>query len=160
LLDAQGIQVGDFIRLSDTGVSRWIVVGGTAIGFVNIFSSGSSAHGVFVAKPNDGGPPDAGVDAGSPTYPGFSFPTTASTAQIISDDTGGANGVGAVFLEQNGASFLYVKNDGLTRLSTGTVISSTAGSQVSISNYRGSFAVSLHETTTHSTYVIASECGR
>jgi hypothetical protein len=44
-------------------------------------------------------------------------------------------------------------------MATGTVISSSSGIQATISNYRGSFAVSLYESATHSTQVVASGCG-
>jgi hypothetical protein len=75
---------------------------------------------------------------------------------MVSDEVGGT---GAVLLEPNGASFLYVKADGTSRLATGTVISSSDGAQANISTYRGSFVVSLYEKTSHDTKVVASGCG-
>lgn len=95
---------------------------------------------------------------GSKPLPGTPCLMNSECNNPLSCTFGGAGGMGAVFLEQNGASFLYVKSDGATRLSTGTVISSSSGGQVAISNYHGSFAVSLYETATHSTQVVASEC--
>jgi hypothetical protein len=52
-----------------------------------------------------------------------------------------------------------MKTDGLMHLSTGTVISSASGIQAGISNYRGSFAISLFESSSHATQVVASGCG-
>ncbi|MES1209833.1 MAG: hypothetical protein ABUS79_28185, partial [Pseudomonadota bacterium] len=101
-----------------------------------------------------------GGDAGAPMqmFDTFTFPSTASTAHMISDDTGGAGGVGAVLLEQNGASFLYVMPDGTTRMATGTVISSANGAAAAISNYRGSFAISLYDDSVHATQMVGTSC--
>jgi hypothetical protein len=164
VLDKDGAQVGDFIQLSPLGVDHWVITGGMAGGFVNMFSQGGNANGVFVPIGSDGKPKspavDGGVDGGPPTFATFTFPTTASTAQAISDDTGGNGGVGVVMLERNGASFIYVKPDGVSRLSTGTVISSANGIETSISNYHGSFAVSLFDSVTHAAAVVASGCDK
>jgi hypothetical protein len=163
ILDKEGAQVGDFVQLSTRNATRWLTVGGLPGGFVTVYSSDANAVGVYVPIDADGKPKapavDGGVDGGPPTFAGFSFPTTATTAQAISDDAGGNGGVGMVLLEQNGASFLYIKPDGTSRLSTGTVISSSSGIEASISNYRGSFAVSLFEMSTHAAQVVASGCG-
>jgi hypothetical protein len=102
-------------------------------------------------------PADAGVpDGGTVTFPVGTFLSNAGQAHMISDDLGGTGGV---LLEPNGASFIYYKADGVTRLNTGTVISSSNGAQANISAYRGSFAVSLYDGKTHSTQVVASGCG-
>jgi len=66
--------------------------------------------------------------------------------------------VGTVYLENNGASFLYVTADGAKHFAVGTVISSSKGSQVAITNYGGSFSVSLFEAMQHATQVVASGC--
>jgi hypothetical protein len=162
ILDGEGNAVGPSITLSMVGLGNgplWTTVGGTSSGFVTISHQAGLAYQVFVPLTAMGGvsTPDAGVeDAGAPTaLPVVTFASTASQAHMVSDDLGGT---GAVLLEQNGASFLYVKADGTTRLATGTVISSAEGAQANISHYRGSFAVSLYEATSHVTKVIASGC--
>lgn len=167
VLDASGAQVGDFLRLSGIGVSHWVATGGTTQGFVGLFNNGSTAYGVYVPSSGatgvlDGGAStleDGGTDGSAVSVFGtFSFPTTATTAQMISDDTGGAGGVAAVMLETNGASFLYVTADGTTHTATGTVLTSPSGTEVAISNYHGSFAVSLYDGALHATQMKASGC--
>ncbi len=169
LLDGDGTQVGELIKISTTNVSHWVSVGGTSNGFVVLFNSSSTVNAVFVPTTgagsvvSDGGVPDGGADGGDagsagPSFGTFSMPSTASTAHMSSDDTGGANGVGAVLLESNGASFLYVTADGSKRMSTGTVISSASGSQVTLTNYHGSFALSLYDSAKHQTQVAISGC--
>ncbi len=170
ILDTDGVQVGDFILLSALNVSRWVATGGTTNGFVALWNTGGIAYGVFLPTtgaatvlPDGGALVDAGVDAGDAGAPRvfemFMYPTTATTARMISDDTGGAGGVGTVLLEANGTNFLYVMADGSRRLSVGTVISSAAGVKTALTNYRGSFGISLYESTTHATQIVASGCG-
>jgi hypothetical protein len=77
---------------------------------------------------------------------------------VISDDSGGAGGVGAVLLEANGAGFHYITADGARDMAIGTVISSASGAEIAISNYHGSFAVSLYDGSTHATQVTTSGC--
>ena len=89
---------------------------------------------------------------------GFVTECTASSGKAINDDTGGNGGVGLVQLESIGASFIYVKADGTSRLNIGPVISSSSGAQVAVTNYHGSFGVSLFSGMTHTTQVIASGC--
>ena len=172
ILDSVGNPVRDSIAAPNVYLnngSNWVSVGGVANGFVVLAHNSGTVHAAFVpttgagsvladgGAPADAGNGDAG-DAGKPSYDTFTFPSTASTAHMISDDTGGAGGVGAVLLEQNGASFLYVMPDGTTRMATGTVISSANGAGAAISNYRGSFAISLYDSTAHATQMVATSC--
>jgi hypothetical protein len=162
VLDAEGNGVGSNILLHNTGLGSapyWVTVGGTTAGFVTISHQGTSAYLVFVpinamGLPTD--PTDAGVpDGGATPYPVVTFTSNATAGHMVSDDVGGT---GAVLLEPNGASFLYVKADGTSRVATGTVISSSDGVQTNISTYRSSFVVSLYEKTSHATKVVASGC--
>jgi hypothetical protein len=66
--------------------------------------------------------------------------------------------VGAALLEPNGANFVFVTADGAKHSVTGTVLTSANSAQVAISNYRGSFAVSLYDRVLHSTQVTSSGC--
>jgi hypothetical protein len=158
ILDAEGNAVGMPIRLAVLSLGSqplWISVGGTSSGFVALAHNGQNIHQFFVSTA-DGGAPGEIPDGGVSPYPMGTFASTAGSGHMISDELGGT---GAVMLEQNGASFLYVKPDGTTRLATGTVISSSEGTQANISIYRGSFTVSLYEGMTHMTKVVASGCG-
>jgi hypothetical protein len=163
VLDAEGNGVGKSILLHNTSLANgpfWITVGGTNAGYVTIAHQATTAYQVFVPINSSGlptEPTDAGVpDGGTTTYPVVTFTSNATAAHMVSDDVGGT---GAVLLEPNGASFLYVKADGTSRVATGTVISSADGAQATISAYRGSFVVSLFEKTMHDTKVVASGCG-
>jgi hypothetical protein len=164
ILDPEGNPVGSSITLNMVGLGSgllWTTVGGTSSGFVTISHTAGTAYQVFVpitatgavATPDGGASDDGGAP---PPLTTVTFASTASTAHMVSD---GLGGTGAVLLEMNGASFLYVKADGTTRLNTGTVISSADGSQANISHFNNSFAVSLYEKTAHVTKVIASGCG-
>jgi hypothetical protein len=66
--------------------------------------------------------------------------------------------VGAVLLENDGAAFVYVTADGSKQYTEGTVISASGGVQAGISDFAGSFVVSLHNGTTHSTQATVSSC--
>jgi hypothetical protein len=169
LLGGDGLQVGSIIEVSPTGSSHWVSIGGTTSGFVTLFNNVSTAYGVYVPTSGakdvltDGGTTrDAGGDAGLPgLFTDFSLPSTANTAKMVSDDTGGQGGVGVVLLEPTtGANFLYVTADASKRLSSGPVISSAQGTQIGLTNYHGSFAVSLYNGTTHATKVVASGCAQ
>ncbi|HEV3193110.1 MAG TPA: hypothetical protein VGY54_21530, partial [Polyangiaceae bacterium] len=155
IFDEQGAQRGSPMALSTSVGPHWETVGGTATGFVNLFDNGGAVYAVFVPTSGDAG---ATGDAGDAGFPGFSFASTATTAHAISDDTGGTGGVGAVLLESSGATFLYVKSDGTSHILNSTVLNSATGAQVAITNYHGSFAVSLYDGTKHATQVIASGC--
>jgi len=165
ILDSDGLQVGDILPIGAQG-SAWVSAGGTTSGFVVLFNiNGSTVNGAFVPTSGSGGVlRDGGttVDAGDAgvgslfTY--FTMTSTASGAKMVSDDTGGLSGVGAVLLDATGASFLYVTANGSKRLASGSVISSAHGAEVGLSNYKGSFAVSLYDSTTHATQVVASGC--
>jgi hypothetical protein len=168
LLDGDGLQVGNIIAVNPTNSSHWVSIGGTTGGFVTLFNNSSTVYGVFVPTSGardvltDGGTTrDAGGDAGLPgLFTDFSLPSTATTAKMVSDDTGGQGGVGAVLMETNGANFLYVTADGSKRLTSGTVISSAHGAEIGLTNYHGSFAVSLYDSTMHATQVVASGCSQ
>jgi hypothetical protein len=167
ILDGDGLQVGDLLALSALGVSGWVSSGGTTNGFVTLFNNYSNVVGVFVPTSGahdvltDGGTTvDAGDGGVARLFSTFSFPSNASTAKMVSDDTGGPGGVGAVLLESNGASFHYVTADGSKHLAPGTVISSAHGAEIGLSNYLGSFAVSLYDSTTHATQLVASGCSQ
>ena len=103
---------------------------------------------------SDAGAPDAGL----PPLKKFSFTSTATTGKMINDDAGGAGGVAAVLLQNDGAAFVYVTADGSKAQDQGTVISAAGGIQADISNFQGSFVVSLYNGTTHAAQATVSSC--
>jgi hypothetical protein len=84
----------------------------------------------------------------------------AINAHAINDDTGGPGGVGVALLYPNGLSFGYIDSDGLTHLGPSPVISHTyaPGDLINITNFGGSFGLSIYSTTDHSTQMAASGC--
>jgi hypothetical protein len=161
ILNAKGGKVGDTIGLVSSYNMSWVTVGGTSAGFVGIFGNGQNITEAFV--PISANPSDAGVfvatDAGAPTViAGFTVPSAASRARAISDDTGGTGGVGIVLLEPSGASFLYIDADGMSHVGPGTAISGSGGSMAAVTNFAGSFGVSLYNAAAHSTQMAATGC--
>jgi len=171
LLDPTGNTVGVPLHLGAPGIDRWITVGGTSMGFSVLAQRGSTAYQTFIPKTADGlgvqlpagaggagGADGAGGQSG--TWTTFTLPSTdasPSRAFTIGDELG-AQGVGSAYLETNGASFLYVTADGSKHYSVGTVISSAVGTQTAITNYHGSFSVSIFEAANHAGQVTASFC--
>ncbi|HVV49043.1 MAG TPA: hypothetical protein VHO06_05245, partial [Polyangia bacterium] len=166
VLDDSGLQVGSsFVPLSaNMGIDNWLGVGGTGRGFIAMYTSGGSIDGSFVPLAGagdvlvDGGIGQVGVDGGLPPLKTFSFSSTASTGKIISDAPDGAGGVGTVLLENDGAAFVYVTADGSKVYNEGAVISDGAATEVGVSNYHGSFVVSLFDGTTHAAQASVSIC--
>jgi hypothetical protein len=160
IVDGDGFQVGPFVTLQASGVDNWVACAGTTAGFVTMFTGGGLVSGAFVPLTgatsvlSDAGAPDAGL----PPLKTFSFTSTASTGKIINDDAGGAGGVGAVLLENDGAAFVYVNADATKPQDQGTVISASGGIQADISSFAGSFVVSLFNGTTHAAQATVSSC--
>jgi hypothetical protein len=188
LLDALGNEVGSSLQIDDSRAGRsansggngggyyyWVATAGTARGFV-YFSGTSPVSEYFVPTTADGGVAavsDGGIATlvGGAALPGFSVTGTepAVIGRAISDDTGGPGGVGAVLLYADGADFIYVNADGVTHVGPTTVISHAFGSQaevnafgsegeVAITEFGGSFGISLYSATEHLTRMAASGC--
>ena len=160
IVDSDGFQVGPIVSLNPGGVDNWVAGAGTTQGFVTMFNSSGRIYGSFVPLTGMNSViSDAGAaDAGLAPLPMFSFTSTALTGKVINDDAGGAGGVGAVLLEDDGAAFVYVTADSSKQYTEGTVISSSGGIQAGISNFQGSFVVSLFNNTTHATQATVSTC--
>lgn len=168
LLDATGNVVGTPVQLAMMGIDRWATVGGTSMGFSVLYQRGSTLFGTFIPKTADGlgiqfpsgagGAGGAGGASGAWTmFSSTSTDTSPARAFTISDQLG-AQGVGTVYLETNGASFLYVTADGTKNYPMGTVISTPTGTQAAITNYRGSFSVSVFDGTLHAVWATNSFC--
>ena len=160
IVDGDGFQVGPFVTLQAAGIDNWAACAGTTAGFVTMFTGGGRVSGAFVPLTgmssviSDAGAPDAGL----PPLKTFSFTSTATTGKMINDDAGGGGGAAAVLLQNDGAAFVYVSADGSKAQDQGTVISAAGGIQADISNFQGSFVVSLYNGTTHSAQATVSSC--
>ncbi len=161
IVDGDGFQVGHFITLQAGGVDNWVSCAGTTAGFVAMYTGGGSVSGAFVPLTgmssviSDAGAPDAGL----PPLKTFSFTSTAATGKMINDDPSGG-GAAAVLLQNDGAAFIYVSADGSKAQDQGTVISAAGGIQAGISNFQGSFVVSLYNGTTHAAQATVSTCSQ
>jgi hypothetical protein len=180
LLDALGNEVGSSLQVTDQGETGnegggyyyWNATAGTAKGFV-YFAGTLPVSEYFVPTTADGGV-TAVADGGTATLvggaalPGFSVAGTepAVIGRAISDDTGGPGGVGAVLLYADGADFIYVNADGVTHVGPTTVISHAFGApggsagedEVAITEFGGSFGISLYSAAEHLTRMAASGC--
>jgi hypothetical protein len=181
VLDALGNEVGSSLQITGpapavaagpAGYYYWVATAGTARGFV-YFSGTEPVTEYFVPTTPDGGVA-AVADGGTATLvggaalPGFSVTGTepAAIGRAISDDTGGPGGVGAVLLYADGADFIYVNADGVTHVGPTTVISHAFGApggragedEVAITEFGGSFGVSLYSAAEHLTRMAASGC--
>jgi hypothetical protein len=164
IMGNDGLQVGNSIELSPVGAD-WSTVGATKNGFVSFFNSATTIHAIYAPTTGpasilaDGGAPDGGA-AGVPTPTElFTFGSNIRTGHAISDDVAAGGGVGAGILEDDGAAFVYVTADASKHYTLGTVISSASGAEIAVTNFKGSFGVSLFSNVTGATSVVASSCG-
>jgi hypothetical protein len=164
VLDQVGNQVGVTFEMSPT-IGNWSTAGGTPAGLVALYDQ-SGIAGTFVPVSADGGvsatqpiPADSGLDG---ALPGFHFAgaKVANTARALNDDVGGQQGVGVAILYNDGVAFAYVNADGLTHVGPNDVFAHTYANTdfVNITNYGGSFGVSLYASATHATQMAASGC--
>src|SRR5450432_1745662 len=162
ILDSVGNAVGNTFVLAPA-LGGWSTAGGTPEGFVVLYDQ-SGIAGTLVAVSPDGGVAAAqtagGLDAGA--LPGFQFTGTkqANNARALNDDVGGQKGVGLAILYNDGVAFAYINADGLNHTGPNDVFAHTygAGDFINISNYGGSFGVSLYTAATHATEMAASGC--
>jgi hypothetical protein len=160
ILDLNGNAVGGPVRIATVNDSLgWQTVAAVADGLVYLYSNANAVSELFVPISGDAGA--ALSDASDAGFSGFTFTGVgAFDVHAISDDVSGPGGVGAAMLYPDGLSFSYVNADGTTHVGPSSVIAHTyaAGDVFNISNFRGSFAVSLYSTATQSTQMAASGC--
>jgi hypothetical protein len=162
VLDAVGNQVGATLPLQQKSVgSYWVTAAGTNAGFLTFWDqAGVAATLVPVGSDGTVSAGQASLDAGA--LPGFQFSgtKTATDGRALNDDVGGAGGVGLALLYDDGVAFAYVNADGLTHVGPASVMahSRAGGDRINISNFAGSFAVSLYSVSEHKTRVAASAC--
>ena len=165
VLDALGNQVGDTFALQKAPAqAKWVTSAGTAAGFLVFYDQSGIGETLVAVSPHGGVVAPGSIDGGA--LPGFHFTGTkqAVFARAINDDVGGAGGVGLAILYSDGLAFAYVNADGLTRVGPASVISHAYGSTtttsdyINISNFAGSFALSLYSINEQKTRVVASSC--
>ena len=159
IFDPSGAQVGDSSAgpFNPGGNSLWETVAATAQGFVYLVDQGGVLErfiptlGASVALPDN----DAAAVAGFT----FAGGVRAWNGHAISDDTGGLGGVGVALLYPDGLSLAYVSADGTTHSGPLSVIAHTYvnGDQINITNFGGSFGLSLYSAASQSTQMAASE---
>jgi hypothetical protein len=165
VLDAVGGPVGSPAALAPTGNPLWVAVAGTSQGFVYFYDANGVAEN-FLPMSADAGVAGAlaSETADASTFAGFSFPGTmhAYAARAVADDIGGIGGVGLDLLYPNGVSFAYVNADGAGHQGPNSVFAHTyaSGDYTSMTNYAGSFVVSLYIAANHQTQIAASGCSR
>ena len=161
VMDKLGNQVGSTIGLQQSPAgANWVAVAGTSAGFVTFYDSAGVAS-TLVPVDSSGNVVATGADAGV-VLQGFHFTGTkaATFGRAINDDVGGVGGVGLALLYNDGVAFAYVSADGLTHVGPGTVISHSraSGDYINITNFAGSFGVSLYSAAAHSTQMAATGC--
>jgi hypothetical protein len=173
VLDEEGHQVGPSIDVAHarTNGANWAATAGTANGFVYFWDNPGVAYQgqsgvseVFLPVSQDAGVlgqlPDGGADAASP-FPTFTLPgQRAQQARVIADGVGGAGGAGAAIQYNWGIDFVYVHADGVTHQGPTQVFAhqNASGDLVSMTNFAGSFVVSLYSELEHRTVVAATGC--
>jgi len=162
ILDSVGNGVGNTFLLAPA-LGGWSTAAGTPAGFVVLYDQ-SGIAGTLVAVSPDGGVAAAqtagGLDAGESQSFQFNGTKQANNARALNDDVGGQKGVGLAILYNDGVAFAYVNADGLSHTGPNDVFAHafTAGDFINISNYGGSFGVSLYTSATHATEMAASGC--
>jgi hypothetical protein len=163
VVDTLGAEVGSPVSLPNSiGSTYSVAVAGTSQGFVTVYDGNSSSNqdsllATYVSNAASG---DAGVPVGA-TY---AFPGGPPPRDILALG-GSSDGAGAGFavLYPNGSvSFLYFGADGSPRGNPQTVLYQTNptgdGDEVQVTNFGGTFAVSLYSTIEHLTRVVATTC--
>jgi hypothetical protein len=159
ILGSDGLQVGDFVTMEAPAIS-FVGVAGTTSGFVTFANTGTPVLESYAPTTGAGSVlADGGADGSVPMPVQLgTFSSTIHSGRLISDDTSAGGGVGAGLWQDDGAAFLYVTADGSKTYQLGTVISASNGGGIAVTNYHGSFAVSLY-LATGATAVVTSSCG-
>jgi hypothetical protein len=158
ILDTQSNQLGSPLIVGSEQSRDWVAVAGTENGLIAFYND-LGIGATFVPIGADGTVSAAtSVDAGA--RPGFHFAGSKSAlvGRAINDDVGGVGGAGLALLYDTGVSFAYVQADGSTHVGPGTVISHSyaTGDVIEVTNFGGSFGVSLYSVQSHSTQMAST----
>lgn len=160
VLDGKGNQVGQTFVLQETpAVAKWVTAAGTSAGFVTFYDQGGVAATLVPVAADGSVAAPTWADAGT-SLQSFHFTgtKTAFAARAVNDDVGGAGGVGLVLLYDDGVAFAYVYEDGKNHVGPGSVWSHSRNTSdiINVSNFGGSFAISLWSATDKMTSVAIS----
>jgi len=165
MVDGLGAEVGGPVSLQPTKPSsQFIAVAGTLNGFVTVYNGRTSSDAwallaTYVPNSTSG---DAGVVPLGATYTflGRDVGTTCPIGRTCGSSDG--TGAGFAILYPNGSvSFLYFGEDGSPRGQEQTVLYElkiAGGDEVQVTNFGGTFAVSLYSGGEHLTRVVAMTC--
>jgi hypothetical protein len=164
IVDALGAGIGSPVSLQSTKPSsQFVAVAGTLNGFVTVYNGRTSSDAwallaTYVPNSTSG---DAGVVPLGATYTFLG--RDVNTTCPIGQTSGSTDGTGAGFaiLYPSGVSFLYFGEDGSPRGQEQTVLYEakvTGGEEVQVTNFGGTFTVSLYSDGEHLTRVVASTC--
>jgi hypothetical protein len=169
ILDTLGAEVGSPVKLpsalsySGYSAGSFVAVAGTSQGFVAVYNgtSAANANSLLATVVSNIAPIDAGTVAVSATvaFPGgFGYGGSWSAR-------GSSDGVGAgfaVLYPDGSVNFIYFGGNGALGASPQSVLqqasTASAGDEVQMTNYGGSFAVSLYSSGEHLTRMVASGC--
>jgi hypothetical protein len=158
VLDTQGNQVGKTFSLSPAEID-WLTGAATSTGYVAFYSQGGIQ--VLFVSPDAKGNVSAAQYTDAGVVDGFHFNGTeaAKGAIALNDDVGGAGGVGLAIAYNGKVSFAYVNPDH-SHVNPATVVAHSwgGGDYGNISNFAGSFAVSLWSNAEQMVYVAATTC--
>jgi hypothetical protein len=161
VIDKLGNQVGSTITLQQTPAgAHWLTIAGTSAGFVTFYDQAGVAETLVPVDSSGNVAATTGGDAGILSGFHFTGTKTANYGRAINDDVGGVGGVGLALLYDDGVAFAYVNADGLTHVGPGTAISHSylSGDYINVTNFAGSFGVSLYSAAAHSTQMAATGC--
>jgi hypothetical protein len=164
VVDVLGAAVGSPPVKLPASYAYFVAVAGTSLGFVAVYDGTSSANAdsllaTFVSNSASG---DAGIPVGTPyAFPGGrSYNNTGGSSARGSGDGTGAGF--AVLYPDGSVTFLYFGENGAPRGTPQTVLYQTnaAGQQdeVQVTNFGGTFAVSLYSSAEHLTRLVATTC--
>jgi len=169
LLDTLGTEVGSPIKLpsalsySGYSVGSFVALAGTSQGFVAVYNgtSAANANSLLATFLSNVAPVDAGtVPVGTTlAFPGgFGYGGSWSAR-------GSSDGVGAgfaVLYPDGSVNFVYFGGNGAVGASPQSVLqqasTASAGDEVQMTNFGGSFAVSLYSSGEHLTRMVTSSC--
>jgi hypothetical protein len=169
ILDTLGAEVGGPVKLplaesySGYSTGSFVSVAGTSQGFVAVYNgtSAANANSLLATFVSNVAPVDAGTASVGTTvaFPGGYAYGGSWNARGSSDGIGAGF---AVLYPDGSVNFIYFGGTGALGASPQSVLqqssTASAGDEVQMTNYGGSFAVSLYSSGEHLTRMVASSC--
>ena len=169
LLDPLGTEVGSPIKLpsalsySGYSVGSFVTIAGTSQGFVALYNgtSAANASSLLATFVSNVAVVDAGIGSVGTTnaFPGGYGYGGSWSARGSSDGVGAGF---AVLYPDGSVNFIYFGGNGALGASPQSVLQqsnpATVGDEVQMTNFGGSFAMSLYSSAEHLTRMVASSC--